>query len=362
MKSLPRTLPWNLTDLASVEKNGLTVMSTFACGGGSTMGYKRAGFDVIAANDIDPQMAEHYRRNHNPRHYYLMPIGELVKLARARELPDELYSLDILDGSPPCSSFSTIGSREKDWGKDKHFREGQAEQVLDDLFFDYLDLVEALQPRVSIAENVKGMLLGNARGYVKEIVSRYRKAGYSVQLFLVNGASCSVPQRRERVFFVATRLTSTKLALDLLDPVVSVAQALRGCAKPILPGPSWLSLAETGCRQSQRNTGIELAWHACKPGESIADGRQRLGLKPASFTLNRVDPDTPCPTLTATHAPLHWDTYRYLTPQEVARISSFPDDYRVSSSNVAYYMMGMSVPPFMTQVVAEAVRDQWLLA
>ena len=133
MRSLPRTLPWNLTDLAKVTPNGFKVMSTFACGGGSTMGYKRAGFDVIAANDIDPQMAEHYKRNHKPRHYYLMPIGDLVKLARARELPDELYNLDILDGSPPCSSFSMAGNRSKDWGKDKHFREGQAKQVLDDL-------------------------------------------------------------------------------------------------------------------------------------------------------------------------------------------------------------------------------------
>lgn len=78
---------WNLTDLDSVKKNGLTVMTTFSCGGGSSMGYKRAGFDVIAANDIDPVMARHYKKNLNPKNYFLCPINELIK----KELPKELF-------------------------------------------------------------------------------------------------------------------------------------------------------------------------------------------------------------------------------------------------------------------------------
>ena len=102
------------------------------------MGYKRAGCTIVAANDIDPEMAWHYRTNLAPPSYYLCPIGDLLK----KDLPRELYELDILDGSPPCSTFSMAGSREKSWGKDKHFREGQAKQVLSDLFFDYLDVVE----------------------------------------------------------------------------------------------------------------------------------------------------------------------------------------------------------------------------
>ena len=82
---------------------------------------------MIAANDIDPEMAYHYKLNLNPNHYFLCPIKDLLK----KDLPDELYHLDILDGSPPCSTFSMAGSREKAWGKKKHFREGQSEQVLD---------------------------------------------------------------------------------------------------------------------------------------------------------------------------------------------------------------------------------------
>ena len=202
---------WNLTDLESVPQNGITVMSTFACGGGSSMGYKRAGCTVIAANDIDPEMEWHYKYNLKPSTYYLCPIKDLL----TTDLLPELFDLDILDGSPPCSTFSMAGSREKTWGKAKHFREGQATQVLSDLFFDYLDLGERLKPKVIIAENVKGMLIGNAKGYTKLIIARLKEIGYRPQLFLLNAADCGVPQRRERVFFCALRNDIDRPALKL---------------------------------------------------------------------------------------------------------------------------------------------------
>ena len=127
---------WTLKD-ANFTKDKGKVFSCFACGGGSTMGYKLAGFDVIGCNEIDPKMIEAYKANHNPKYAFLEPI-QTFKMRE--DLPRELYELDILDGSPPCSSFSMAGNREKDWGKDKVFREGQAMQVLDTLFFDFMDL------------------------------------------------------------------------------------------------------------------------------------------------------------------------------------------------------------------------------
>ena len=111
---------WTLKDAVFTKDKG-KVFSCFACGGGSTMGYKLAGFDVIGCNEIDPKMMEAYKVNHNPKYSYLEPI-QTFKLRE--DLPQELYELDILDGSPPCSSFSMAGNREKDWGKDKVFREG----------------------------------------------------------------------------------------------------------------------------------------------------------------------------------------------------------------------------------------------
>lgn len=115
------------------------------------MGYKRAGFDVIGNNEIDPKINRLYVENNHPKYNY---CEDLRAFNRRDDLPDELYHLDILDGSPPCTSFSTAGIREKGWGKAKKFREGQVRQTLDDLFFVFLDTVEKLNPKVVIAENV----------------------------------------------------------------------------------------------------------------------------------------------------------------------------------------------------------------
>lgn len=159
---------------------------------------------MIGANDIDPQMARIYQKNHHPRHYFLCPISDLIEKPR-EDLPEELFDLDIFDGSPPCSTFSMAGDREKAFGKEKKFREGQAKQTLSDLFFDWIACVDRFRPKVAITENVKGMLIGNAKAYTKTVQKALQDIGYDVQLFLVNGATMGVPQARERVFFVCRR-------------------------------------------------------------------------------------------------------------------------------------------------------------
>ena len=129
---------WKLAD-AYFQKNKGKVFSCFACGGGSTMGYKLAGFDVVGFLEIDKRMSDMYTKNHNPKYAFI----EGIQTFKDRpDLPAELFELDILDGSPPCSSFSMSGNREKDWGKEKKFSEGQSLQVLDTLFYDFIDLAE----------------------------------------------------------------------------------------------------------------------------------------------------------------------------------------------------------------------------
>ena len=323
-------------------------MSTFACGGGSSMGYKRAGCTIVAANDIDPEMAWHYKHNLKPPSYYLCPIGDLLK----KDLPDELFNLDILDGSPPCSTFSMAGSREKAWGKNKKFREGQATQVLSDLFFDYLNLVEKLRPRVAIAENVKGMILGNAKGYTKLVMARFKEIGYRVQLFLLNAADCGVPQRRERVFFCAVR-----------DDIKANPLELK-------PQHRWISAGEatediqdiTTSEKTDTISGIKAHskfWHKCKPGECYSKIPEAKG---SLFNYSRMTIAAPSQTLVSGNAEvmMHWEHCRTLTFREWKRLGSFPDDYYAKTDKIGKYMIGMSVPPRMTEAVARAVITQWL--
>ena len=340
---------WSLSDLESVPKNGLRVMSTFACGGGSSMGYKRAGCTIIAANDIDPEMAWHYKRNLNPPNYFLCPIKDMI----TADLPPELFDLDILDGSPPCSTFSMAGSREKAWGKDKHFREGQAKQVLSDLFFDYLDLVERLKPRVAIAENVKGMILGNAKGYTKMVMQRFREIGYRPQLFLVNAADCGVPQRRERVFFCAIRddIAAPPLQLSPKHRWVSAGEA---CA-------DLQDLTDAERKDTAPDLTARRYWQGTTPGNSFSEECKRQTGKASCFTHVRLSKDVPACTLSSqAHTVTHWSSNRKLTYREWKRLGSFPDDYQAKSDKIGKYMIGMSVPPKMTEAVARAVIDQWL--
>lgn len=340
---------WFLKDLEFVPQNGLKVMTTFSCGGGSSLGYKLAGCDVIAANDIDPEMAYHYKLNLNPKYYFLCPVKDLLK----QELPKELYALDILDGSPPCSNFSMAGNREKDWGKDKHFREGQAKQILDDLFFDWLDLIEHLKPKVAIAENVKGLIQGNAKGYCKLIMARFKTIGYNAQLFLVNAADCGVPQKRERVFFIALRN-------DIDKPNLVLA-----------PEHKWISTGEATSDvqvltdneiECTKGTGIDNRfWHHTKMGDSYVETCRNLYGKDSYFSMKKINPNQPCFTLTGQpHLLMHWQHLRKLTFREWKRLGSFPDDYQAKTDKIGKYMIGMSVPPRMMQRVAEAVIEQWL--
>ena len=340
---------WSLQDLESVPQNGIKVMSTFACGGGSSMGYKRAGCEVIAANDIDPEMAWHYKKNLSPPLYYLCPIRDLL----TADLPPELFELDILDGSPPCSTFSLAGSREKAWGKDKHFREGQAKQVLSDLFFDYLDLVGRLRPKVAIAENVKGMLMGNAKGYTKMVMARFKELGYRPQLFLLNAADCGVPQKRERVFFCAVRE-------DIDVPPLKLA-----------PTHRWISAGEATA-DLQVLTDDEIAdtkpgnihkkwWNKTYQGERFEQAKERAKEKVGLFNYPKLHEQKPTPTITAMSCGqmTHWSVCRTMTFREFKRLGGFPDDYQAKTDRVGKYMIGMSVPPKMTEYVARAVCEQW---
>ncbi len=338
-----RTGPWSLTDLDKVKKNGKTVFSCFHCGGGSTMGYKLAGFDVLGGVEIDHEMMAIYKANHKTKHSYLMGVQEFKSIPD-KDLPKELFELDILDGSPPCSSFSMAGSREKKWGEAHKFREGQAVQNLDDLFFEFIAIAKKLQPKVVVAENVKGLIQGSARGYVKQIFAAFRDAGYETQLFLFNAACMGVPQARERTFFIARKiflkLPNIKMAFQ--EPEISISKAFND-----------LPLDET----EMANGSVKTKWALCMPG--------RFAKAPSGNTFGfiyRSHPNRPSSTVTGSPRVYHWAYPRIFNVAEVKRAQSFPDDYNFNNQIVsrAHYICGMSVPPFMMQRIATQIYEQLL--
>ena len=342
---------WTLKDARFTKDKG-KVFSCFACGGGSTMGYKLAGFDVIGCNEIDPRMNKVYVANHHPRLNYLCDIREMV----TKELPDELYHLDVLDGSPPCSSFSTAGAREEGWGKEKKFREGQTSQVLDTLFFDFIDLAKRLQPKIVIAENVKGLLLGEAFSYVRKIYEAFDDAGYKVCHTLLDAQTMGVPQRRERVFFTAIRkdlFDCIPQRRDLFEAHPDIALTFN--ESPIMYG----EFADMDGREFQGK--MRQVWEAREYGDiDMSKANERKFGARAFFSQNYIYDDKICPTLTG-----HEDSiipYRkpkYTSRAEVCNISSFPSDYDFGNEK-PHYICGMSVPPVMMAQVASRVYDQWL--
>ena len=336
---------WLLSDLPA-NPNGPKVLTTFSCGGGSSMGYKRAGYDVVLANDIDPEMAWHYKRNLHPPEYRLCPIKDL-----ADQLPPSAFGVDLLDGSPPCSTFSTAGLREKAWGKDKHFREGQASQVLDDLFFDFLDLAEKVRPRAIIAENVTGLVKGNAKGYVRLIFARLRAIGYRPQIFQLDASRCGVPQKRERVFVCAQRddAPARPLVVSASSRAVSAGEATAD-----------LVLSDEEIRETAPSAVDAKWWPQTREGEDYSDAVQRTGLGEKLWNHKKLDSARPSKALTSVDTFKHWTECRTLSAREWVRIGSFPDDYQAKSPKILKYMIGMSVPPKMAEVVARAVKEQWL--
>lgn len=335
---------WRLADgypAKGIEHHGCKVFGTFVCGGGSTMGYKLAGYDHIGGVELDPTIAEIYKRNHHPKHFYTMDIRDFNEIA---DLPEELYNLDLLDGSPPCTTFSMMGLREKTWGKDKCFNEGQKLQRLDDLVFVYCDTIAKLKPKVCLLENVSGLVKGNGKIYTKNITKRLEEIGYNLQIFLLNGATMGVPQIRERVFIIGLRKDYhlPKLVLNFNEEPILFGECADWKGRPIQGGLTYY------------------AWENRIPSDgSIGDSNLRLRGKNSSFAKAYLKSNEVCRTLISTcDTYVHYDKPIYMSPTEMLKVSTFPVDYD-ANKRIAF-LTGMSVPPVMTAQISYQIYKQWL--
>ena len=331
---------WTMADDYPKEKNGLKVFSCFACGGGSTMGYKLAGCEVLGCVEIDPKMNEVYVKNHNPRFNYLMDIREFNKITN-EELPPELFNLDILDGSPPCTTFSMAGEREDSWGKKKTFREGQAEQTLDDLSFVFIDTVSKLKPKFVVMENVEGLLLGKAWKYVQEIYKQLHDAGYKVKHWLLKGELMGVPQTRHRVFFVAVR-EDIGFDLEKLDMSFNYEPITYGSIKS---GAEKIAKGKMADAIRQR-----------MPKEKIEDVMYRVHGVRSGITHRMATNDAVFPTQIGDHHDIWTENGNHPSNMDVVHCSTFPEDYDFNGRKVEY-ICGMSVPPIMIKRVVCRLID-----
>ena len=305
------------------------------------MGYKLAGCEVIGCNEIDSRMNKVYVENHKPKYNYLMDIRDFNNL---QDLPQELYELDILDGSPPCTTFSMAGQREDSWGVKKKFREGQVEQTLDDLSFVFIDTVAKLRPKVVIMENVEGLILGSAQNYVRKIYRQFKEIGYKCKHWLLKGETMGVPQTRHRVFFIATRLDFDLYSLDMSFNY-----------QPITYGE-----IESGEHIEVLIEKSKIAKHSICGESSLNETMKRLCGKETYFSEKITYRNEVCKTITSGGNEI-WieNTGTHLNEEEIVNAQTFPQDYNFLGERVKY-ICGMSVPPIMIKRVVNRLVENGL--
>lgn len=391
---MPEKPPYRVPSMAEIKAlpwNGYNVVSTFSGCGGSSLGYRLAGFRVLWASEFVEAARDCYRANASP--------GTLVDGRDIRQVqPADILAavglrpgeLDLFDGSPPCSSFSTAGRREQGWGKVKKYSD--TAQRTDDLFFEYVRLLTGLRPKVFVAENVAGLVKGTAKGYFKIILEALKGCGYRVQARVLDAQWLGVPQSRTRLIFVGVRA-------DLgLNPVHPEPLPYRYALREALPHVAAVQCGDPRHRQAPGNSfprgklypgdqpcpcvqatassiGGAIACAIVEPDADIsrfAIGAEWDKLKPGQrsgryFSLHRADLDRPSPIITAsgghpsTAGVTHPTEKRKFTIAELKRLCSFPDDFVLSGSYAQQWeRCGRAVPPVMMSHIAATVRDRVL--
>lgn len=358
-----------MAEISELEPNGFKVASTFSGAGGSSLGYRMAGFSVVWASEFIPAAAEVYELNKAP---YTVLDRRDIREVSGREILEAsgVEDIDLLDGSPPCASFSTAGKREAGWGHVKKYSDGS--QRVDDLFFEFARILGELKPKTFVAENVSGLVKGTAKGYFKRILSELRGSGYNVRAKLLDAQWLGVPQARQRLIFVGVRN-------DLgLEPVFPKPLPYRYSVRDAIP---WIRKIEgangfdghayqlanklAATIQQSRTLNVEAeAWMS-----RYATGREweKLSIGEQSeryFQLVKSSPDKPVGTITASGGGAslasvsHPYENRKFSIAELKRLCGFPDDFKLSGTYAQQWeRLGRAVPPVMMAAIARAVLE-----
>lgn len=360
----------------------------FSGAGGLSFGLEQAGFDVRLGLDFDKHALATYERNHSA----VAMLADVTKI-RGRDLLSEagISRVDLLAGGPSCQGFSTHGKRIAD--DPRNF-----------LYVEFMRLVEELDPTTVLIENVKGLLSTGNGAYKREIFESFGKLGYSVEARVLHAVDYGVPQRRHRVFFVASRLGSIKLpepthAASLvaeasgLVPHVTLGDAISDLEtlaatdhetmlKYVGPAKSayqqemraesegvWnqvtaplSALAQGVVSQLQPGQGLrslppEKLPERFRRMRTIASGELR---RDCTTLYHRLSMDEPAYTITcnfrnvSSGAFTHPHQDRSITPREAARIQSFPDSFQFVGASIPR-QIGNAVPPRLARAVGEQI-------
>jgi len=309
----------------------MKLVSLFAGAGGLDLGFERAGFEIIWANEFDKSIWETFELN--------FPQTKLDKRSVVDIKPSEIPDVDGIIGGPPCQSWSEAGA-----GRGIKDERGQ-------LFHDYIRLLKEKQPKFFLAENVSGILSPKHSEAFTKIIKEFKSAGYKVSQQLLNANDFDVPQDRKRVIIIGYRKDLNK-KFEFPEPQKY---------KPVLRDAIYdLRLAKPA-KDKNKTNGVDLKI----PNHEYMNG----GFSSIYMSRNRVRSwDEPSFTIQAggRHAPIHPQApkmkfveqnkriflpgkehlYRRLSVRESARIQTFPDSFIFKYTYLAdgYKMIGNAVP------------------
>jgi DNA (cytosine-5)-methyltransferase 1 len=324
----------------------MNIVSFFAGAGGLDLGFEQAGFNVVWANEYDKEIWETYEKNHKNT--------ELDRRSIVNIKEEEVPECDGIIGGPPCQSWSEAGAL-----RGINDKRGQ-------LFFDFIRILEAKQPKFFLAENVSGMLLPRHKDALQNIKEMFKNAGYELSFQLLNASDYNVPQDRKRVFFIGIRKDlGFKFEFPTTTfPKISLEEAISDLQEGVLPALEYNKTNGDNC--------------------SIPNHEYMIGNFSTIFmSRNRVRSwDEQSFTIQAggRHAPIHPQApkmkfieqnkrifvpgkehlYRRLSIRECARIQTFPDNFIFHYDKVAagYKMIGNAVPVNLAKFLAENIKVQ----
>jgi DNA (cytosine-5)-methyltransferase 1 len=369
--------PYTVADVksASAQKR-FTVISCFAGGGGSSTGYRLAGGDILLINEFVEEAIESYKQNYPDTPVLVDDIkkysGEdFLKMANIKA-----GELDILDGSPPCSAFSVAGKREKGWGKEKSYSDGKKQVAIEDLFYEFIRVAKDVQPKVIVAENVKGITFGEARGKLNAFCNAFEDIGYQVTYSVLNAADYGTPQARERTIFICIRndicdaigMNFLNLASVFPNKTTTEHISIKSAIDDIDNDPEEVKMLLEYVEGSFQKKFLDFL--PFNPNRHIKPSDKQFrqeNPKASCFNMIRPAIQLPSPTLTQQGQKMglsgvfHYAANRKLTIKELKRLMGLPEDYILTGKfDQQAERIGRMVAPKMMAAVADSIYENVL--